>query len=348
MKKLTFTNEDIAAFCSEMNYLLHAGVGNADALQMIADDESRPAYAEVYARMARNIEEGSSLPQAVQAEGSFPAYIGEMLSVGERTGRIEEALSAITADCESRAATDRQLKSALMYPAMLLLIMLAVIAVLIIYVLPIFNRVYSQLGSGLTGIAGGLMTFGAVLSKISPLLIVLFIAVVLFLAAFSALPTFRSSVLGFWRKKRGDKGLAGKISSAHFAQALSLCMSSGLQAEDAVESAAKLLSDSPASVEKSKKCVDLLFDGTQLSKALKESGLLPASHCTLLEAGVRGGSGDIAMAQIAKRMSEDSNNAVEDAVSRVEPAIVIVSSVLVGVILLAVMLPLVNIMSVLG
>ena len=345
---LRFSNEDTAVFCSEMNYLLHAGVGNADALTILAEDEARPAYREVLQSMAAGADEGKDLSRLVSESGCFSAHVGEMLAVGEESGRTEEALSALSASSESSAALDRRLRSALMYPSLLLLVMLAVIAVLLIYVLPIFNRVYAQLGSGLNGVAGGLLGVGRALGSVSPLLIVLFCLVVVFLALFSAVPAFRAKILAAWQRSRGDKGLSGKINLARFAQALSLGMSSGLPAEEAIEAAARLLSGSEEAQKRCAQCVDRLNEGVSLSKALKESELLPASQCRLLEAGVRGGSGEQAMEQIARRMTDESEAAIEEAVGKVEPTIVIVTSVLVGLILLAVMLPLINIMSALG
>ena len=77
-------------------------------------------------------------------------------------------------------------------------------------------------------------------------------------------------------------------------------------------------------------------------------GLLPAGACRLLEIGQRGGTADAAMEKIARDLSEDGEAALEDLVNRVEPALVLVCSILVGLILLSVMLPLMHIMSAIG
>jgi type IV pilus assembly protein PilC len=76
--------------------------------------------------------------------------------------------------------------------------------------------------------------------------------------------------------------------------------------------------------------------------------MLPASACRLLVLGVRAGSGDTTMQQIARRLSDDARDAVRSAVSRIEPALVVITSLLVGAILLSVMLPLMNIMKAIG
>ena len=91
-----------------------------------------------------------------------------------------------------------------------------------------------------------------------------------------------------------------------------------------------------------------LETGEELSRALEGSGVLPAKHCRLLAMGLRGGSGDTAMEEISRRLSDEANEALERKVAQVEPTLVLVTSLLVGAILLSVMLPLMNIMSAIG
>ena len=84
------------------------------------------------------------------------------------------------------------------------------------------------------------------------------------------------------------------------------------------------------------------------ASVLKEAEMLPASACRLLSVGVRSGSGDRVMEELAMQLSREAGNALEEKLSRIEPAIVVLCSVLVGVILLAVMLPLLHIRSAIG
>ena len=169
-----------------------------------------------------------------------------------------------------------------------------------------------------------------------------------FLAAFAAVPSFREKLTLSWRKSRGDKGVARKMNDARLAQALAMGMASGMPIEEAVELAAGLMEETPSAKERCLDCRARLEQGERVSKAMKDSSLLPAAACRLLELGQRSGAGDAAMAKIAADLSEESEAALEEKVSRVEPALVLVCSVLVGLILLSVMLPLMHIMSAIG
>lgn len=348
MEKLLFSNEETGAICASLAYLSHAGISNANALALVAEDESRPKFKKVLSEMADRADHGEYMSEVFKASGCFDNYVCELLTVGEKTGRTEEALDSLSKSCEKRASLDRQLKSALVYPSVLLLIMLAVIAVLLIYVLPIFDQVYSQLGSGLTGVAGGLLHFGRVLGNLTPLLIALFVAAVVFLALFSAVAPFREKVLNLFWKSGKDKGVAAKISTARFAQGLAMCMGSGMDVDESIEMAASLPGSDSRLAEKLAEFKMLMAAGQTMTGSVKEAGLLPAAECRMLEAGVRGGSGDMAMEQISARLTEESDAALADSISRIEPTMVIISSVLVGLILLSVMLPLINVMAAIG
>ncbi len=348
MEKRKLSNDEISALCLGLSMLLHAGVGVGDGLSLLAEEESDAAHRALLAQMAQRVDDGAPLAAAFRETERFPDYVCGLLEVGEAAGRTEEALSALSHHYEDRARLDHQVRASLLYPAILLVIMLAVIAVLLVRVLPVFNEVYAYLGGSLTGVAGGLLALGQALDRAMPVLCVLLGAVVVFLAVFAASASFRDRVMSLWRKKMGDRGISRKINTARFAQSLSMGLSSGLPLEEALSMAASLLESVPAAKGRCLDCLKRLENGEGLAAAMRESGALPRAECRLLDLGLRSGTGDTAMEQIARRLSEESETALEEKVGQVEPALVMVTSVLVGLILLSVMLPLMNIMTAIG
>ena len=151
--------------------------------------------------------------------------------MGEAAGRTEEALNALARHYESRMSLDCRLRSALLYPCILMLIMLGVIVVLLTKVLPVFDQVYAGLGGSLTGVAGGMLALGRVLDRGMPVLCLLLAAAGVFLALFSLSEGFRQKLVSRWRWRFGDRGVSRKISDGRFAQALSMGMASGLPLE---------------------------------------------------------------------------------------------------------------------
>ncbi len=146
------SNEELSAICLELSLLMRAGVGVSDALCLLAEENAE--YREMLSGMMEQTDMGATLSTVMRDTGRFPAYLCGLVEVGERTGRTEEALSALANYYEERVRTGRRVRSALLYPAVMLALMLVVIGVLLVKVLPIFDDVYASLGGRLTGAAG--------------------------------------------------------------------------------------------------------------------------------------------------------------------------------------------------
>lgn len=348
METYTLSNTALSTLCRELALLLHAGVSAGDGLALLSEEGTGAVPVSLLRTLSEQVDAGTALSDALRGCGCFPTYLYGLLAVGEQSGRTEEALCALADYYEERDRMDHRLRAALLYPSILLLIMLAVIVVLLTQVLPVFNESYAHLGGQLTGLAGSLLALGRLLNRGMPVLCALLAIAVLFLTAFSGSASFRTRILALWRASYGDKGISHVINTARFAQALSMGLSSGLTMEESLSLSSALLEDIPAAKARCKDCLTRLDDGKPLTQAMDESGLLSTHDCRLLELGMRSGSGDTAMGQIARRLEEDSELALEALVGRIEPALVLVTSLLVGIILLSVMLPLMHIMSAIG
>lgn len=348
MSNNLFSNMEIADLCQQLALLLRAGVRISDGLFLLTEEEKDPQIHTILSEAAAQVEEGSYLAEAFVKTGCFPVHVTGLLEVGEQVGRTEETLLALSRYYEERAHMNRQLKNALTYPAILLIMMLIVIAVLLSKVLPVFNDVYASLGGSLTGIAAGLLSLGNLINTLMPFLCLLFVLLLLGILLVVLIPSLRNRLLLFWQKHFGDKGISRKMNDARFAQALSMAFSSGLPLEEGVTLAGSLLKDCPGAVQRSEACRERLEAGEDLAAALRDSDMLPASACKMLVLAMRSGSGDSAMEEIARRLSDEAQEALETRISMIEPALVLITSVLVGAILLSVMLPLMNIMKAIG
>lgn len=348
MKK-TLHQEAVAGLCLELSLLVHAGVMMGDALALLSEGSEGEGEKALLAAMARRVDGGATLSEAMEESEAFPGYAVGLVAVGEQSGRTEEALGALAEYYERRSRMERQLRNTLLYPAVLLGLMLAVIGVLLVKVLPIFDEVYAALGGRLTGVAGGLLTVGRWLDAALPVLLVLLAVLVAGAAAYALLPGFRQKLRTLGGENRGAKGLSRTLASAKVAQAMSMALASGMGAAEAVELAGRLVEeDAPAAARRCGECKARLDAGERLGAAMGASGLLPPAHCRLLDTAERSGRVDGAMEHIARQLDQEGDEALERLAGRVEPALVLAASALVGVILLSVMLPLMHIMSAIG
>ncbi len=348
MKQKNLSNLEIADLCKQLGLFMQAGVTLSDGLHLLSEEEKGTPLGGLLADLAGEVEEGNLLCHAFSKAACFPAYVTGLLAVGEQVGRTEETLFALSRYYEEQDRMNRRLRSALTYPCVLLLMMLVVIVVLLTQVLPVFDDVYASLGGSLTGLAGGLLALGNLLRKMLPVLVLLLTLFVVLAAVLSLSPTLRNRLTGFFKRHLGDKSVFRKINDARFAQALSLAFSSGMALEEGVSLAAALLQEYPSAVKRCEACGDRLAAGENLASALGATDMLPLWACRMLTLGMRAGNGDRVMIEIAQRLSEDAGDTLERKVAAIEPALVFLTSLLVGAILLSVMLPLMHIMKAIG
>lgn len=348
MRQIELSNTALSDFFKQLALLMQAGISLSDGLLLLAEEEKDEAYHKLLSDLAVQLEEGTPLASAIENAGCFSAHVIGLLDVGERVGRTEETLLSLSRYYENRERISHQLRSALTYPAILLLLMLVVIVILLSRVLPVFDDVYASLGGSLTGIAGGLLTLGNALNVILPYLGVALAIAVITATLISMSASARNKIRTAWNRRFGDRGISRKMNNAHFAQALSMALSSGLPLEEGVKMASSLLSGCPQATARCTECLNLLENGEDLSHALGKTGMLSPSACRMLTLGMRAGTGDVTMQEIADRLSEEAEEALTGKVARIEPTLVLITSVLVGAILLSVMLPLMNIMKAIG
>ncbi len=347
MQKRMLSHQELAGFCKNLSLLIQAGIGQSEAIYLMADEEEKKLR-EILNGLGAQLDMGYPLSTAVEECGVFPEYVVAMLRVGEQSGRMEETLFTLATYYEERSRFNQMLRNALAYPAMILLLLLVVIAVLLIEVMPVFDEVYASLGSRLTGLSAGLLQLGQVLKAGLPLLLVVLALVGIGVVLFSCCVPIRERVQSVWHTHFGDKGVAARFNNAQFAQALSMGLNSGLPLEESIELAEKLFVNIPGGAKRCQQCSKLLSEGAGLADAMKESKFLSPADCRMLSVGIRGGNSDRVMIEIASRLMEEAKQKLEQNVARVEPIMVFVASGLVGAILLSVMLPLANIMSSIG
>lgn len=346
-KQEKLTDRQTALFCRGLSLQLHAGITLADGIYLLAEDEEGSAK-EIYRQMGAGLDRGAELTEVLGEAGCFPDYVCGMVRIGQQTGKLEQTLQSLYHFYEQRSYQKRQIKNAVSYPSMVFVLMLVVVTVLLVKVLPVFDGVYASLGSRLTGVAAGLLYLGRILEMAMPALLAVLTLCAVFALVYWKNPAFRERINGWYQTRFGDRGIGRKFNNARFSQAVAMGLSSGLTLEEAMDLAENLLKTVPGAARRCRICAESLEAGAGLAEAMAQAQLLPPSESRMLTAGLRSGSGDRVMEEIAQRLSQQAEEALEDAVSKIEPAMVLVASLLVGLILLSVMLPLMNIMSTIG
>ncbi len=328
--------------------LMKSGVVLNDAMHILATDEQNTAYHPMLKQMAELMDDGTPFTEALESVQCFPSHAIGLIRVAERVGRTEETLLSLSEYYETQHRMSKSLQNALIFPATLMVMMLAVIVVLLSRVLPVFDDVYQSLGGSLTGITGNLLELGNLLNDAMPTIGIVIGAALVLGTIIALIPPARRLVKRFAQLIRSDRGVNRKLNNVRFAQALSMVLASGLPIEEGMELAKQLFDHTPSALRRCNQCTQMLENGTDLVTALRKAGILSASSAQMLSIGLRTGNADDVMQQIAERMWQEADEALEMRVSKIESTLVLVTSFMVGAILMAVMLPLINIMNAIG
>ena len=261
-----------------------------------------------------------------------------MSEMGERTGNLEKVMLSLSKYYNRQSIIDENIKNAVLYPLMMAVLMAVILGIIITKVLPVFSGIFSQLGLTLSPAAEFLLKAGKILPSAAAVILVL--AIILSIAAYLLYKSGRLNI-------PSSTKISCLIAESRFSSSMALMISSGMDMDDALEMASKLVSH-PYVSPKIARLQDLIFDGEMFEDALEKAGLFTDYYRRMLRIGSKSGKLDIMMNETADRMNSNISNRIDSIISGIEPAAVITLSVLAGLILLSVMLPLLSILSSIG
>lgn len=338
----------LAVFCKELYALVRAGVPVAEGMGLLREDETEPqaiAWLDTLCELTRD---GAPLSQALKESGVFPSYMTDMIYLAEGTGRLEEALLSLSRFYQRRMRLRADVRSAVTVPTVLLAVMIAVVILLITQVLPVFNGVFAQLGARMGPVAMGMMQAGQSLARAGTGIAAVVAALAVIALVIALVPSLRGGFAAWFRRSFGGRGVLGQMGRARFASAMSMAAASGMSMEQAVELSARLCGGAREMDEKTARCREAILDGESAAQALSDCGLFSSRDCRLMKLAEQTGSLPEALEDIAARQEEESLRAVDRLVGSIEPAVVVITSVLAGLVLISVMLPLMGLLSAAG
>lgn len=343
MKTLPLTY--ISSLCLSLHLAAASGIPLSEGILLFAQDEPdsriRIALSEAYDALER----GTPLFETLQRSGLFPVYMTDMIEAGERTGKLDDVLISLSSYYDRQHRMARAIRGAVLYPSVLLAIILMVMVLFVVKVLPIFNDVYMQLGAAMSGPAVFMLNVGRWLVQFAAPLLLTLIASAAVIYSLLSNASRRAAAGHAVCRLLGAGDLPGLLSSAKFSSVMSMALSSGMDIDNALAMTARLTGDDTLLAGKLVRCRERVAAGESFAPAVAEAGIMPALYTRMLAVGVRTGSADTVMSEIARRSGTEAEGRIDGVLGRIEPALVILMSLIVGLILLSVMLPLASIMS---
>lgn len=346
-RKNILTNDELASFCSQMAILLHAGIAPIEGLRILLSDTTDSASKRLLEDILAAVSDGNTFSESLKAVGAFPDYVVNTLKLGEETGSIDEVMSSLADYYERESQISESIKSAVTYPLVMILMMLIVIVILITKVLPIFNQVYMQLGSEMTGFAASLMNFGSALNSYSVIFIIILAVLIGAYVFFAKTPVGHKALMKMSSSLFFTRKFYEGIAAGRFAGGMALALSAGLDTFSSLDMVKELVENKKVE-DKIDVVKQSILDGNNFAEGLKEGQIFTNVNNRMIAVGVKTGEIEMIMKRIADECEKKSEKKINEIISVIEPTLVIVLSLIVGLILLSVILPLMGVMATIG
>ena len=165
MKEKKMTNPELIYLCRQLSMLLKAGISLLEGISILRDDADTKDGQKILSVIYDELLETGDIQSALEKTEVFPSYFVHMVKMGELSGNLDDTFASLAAHYEREEALTGSIRDALTYPLIMLGMLSAVLLVLIVKVMPVFNQVYEQLGSQITGPAAVLLKTGEVLKQ---------------------------------------------------------------------------------------------------------------------------------------------------------------------------------------
>ena len=342
-----FNSDEISMFCDQIAMLLNGGISITEGIYMLTsemeDSKTKAVLKQLYDQTNSNMPFYDSLKNT----GAFPEYMVHMVEVGEKTGRLEDVMKSLAEYYERDSRIKSGIRSAIAYPMILFGVMACIMIILVWKILPMFERMFDELSSDVSSATENVLTVGLAAGKVIAVVILVLFALVILVILFGRTKP-GSKML---KKLAGAFGPSRKLmvlmSTGKFVSSMSLMLASGMNTTDALESEYENC-DNDTVKKRIAKCMELYKEGSHLDEALRNSGLIVGMESRLVSVAVKTGGTDVIFTKLSEQYNERTTASLGKMTTIIETTLVIVLSVMVGAVLLAVMMPLVSMISSIG
>ncbi len=341
------TNEETAFFCEQLAMILEAGVPIADGIEVLADDAGDKRFKEISDALVKLMNEDLTLFDAMAKSGIFPDYAVKMVKIGSLTGRLEDALKGLADYYAKRAELRQTLKSSVAHPLMLLAMMTVVIVVMVIKIIPMFRDIFFQFDDSAAEAVEESIAFAYSIGVGVMIVLAAVLVITLVTAVLMQLPAARKGLKKLVANFILTRKLSETMAMADVTNAISMMASCGIAPEQSLEMV-KGLTVNKTVQKRICECERLVLDGEYFADAISKSKLLPSIYAHSLKVAYKSGTFDTAWQKIGERFTQECDRKIYGAVSFIEPVIIGILAVIIGSVLLAVMLPMTDIITTIG
>ena len=322
--------------CSQFAIIMNSGLPIARAVQLIANKTDDKPLREMFSKVSADVEAGSSLADSFEIHGGkkLPGTFIETIRAGEESGNLSNAFSSMADYFDKRMAVKRKIKSAVSYPIFVLVIAVVVVIVLMVAVVPTFASIFEQQGSEIPGVTQALIDLSNFVGNNVVLIVGLIVGIIVVYKVANKTEKGGMAIA----KAKLRMPVLGKLmelqAASEFASTMAIMMGSGIPMNRSVDITARVLSNRYV-----RQLVggvsNMIEEGFDLSRSLAETEVMPDILVDMVTVGEETGELETTLKTIAGYYDTEYQMAVDGAVGKLSPIILLITAGIAGFIVVA-------------
>ncbi len=339
---------DFSIFCRQFVSIISAGVSIINALEMMTDSTENKTLRKALAGVQEDVSKGESITMAMKKRSKvFPGMLCNMVEAGEASGSLETAFTRMAVQFEKEEKLRQSVKKAMIYPIILVVLMIGILFLMLLWVIPTFMGMFAELDAEMPAFTQAIIDLSDFVQARWWLILLVGGGVFGLIKWYSSTKQGQFT-MGWVKLKMPVLGpVQRKTECARLGRTLCTLLGAGVPLVEAVEITARSMS----SVHYKRSMLDAkdqIMRGRALSQPLKSSGLFPPMVTHMIGIGEETGDIETMLENIANYYEEDVQTATDQMMALMEPMIIIVMALVVGVMIVAIMQPMMTLYESIG
>lgn len=330
---------DLSVFCRQFVSITQAGVPMKEALQMLSEQTENKWLKRAISEVLLNVEKGNTLADSMRSQPDiFPPMLVNMVEAGEQSGSLEMAFSRMAVHFEKEAKLKATIKKATIYPIILVIAAIGVIAVMLLFVIPIFIDMFADLDIEMPALTMFVMNSSKWMTSHWYVVLAMIVGVVVAYKLIYKTTQGRLTIDRIKMKMPLFGKLTVKTACSQFARTMSTLLMSGISTIDALETTSKIVNNIHYT-NAMLKAREEVMKGIPLSEPLEASGIFPPMVYHMTGIGEETGNVEEMLEKMADYYDEEVEMTTQSVLAAMEPIIILFMALIIGTLVIAVISP---------
>jgi type IV pilus assembly protein PilC len=333
------TQKDIVVFTRQLATMISAGLALVQCIEILAKQQDNPTFKKVLTQIQTDVESGTTFADSMRKHpNAFDTLYCNMIEAGETAGILDTILNRLATYIEKAQALKRKVKGAMTYPIIVVGISTVILAVILLFVIPVFESMFADMDAALPAPTQLVVNMSDFVKNNIVIAIPIFGILIFLFSRIYKTEKGRAKIDQFALQLPLIGSLLRKVAVAKFCRTLGTLLQSGVPILESLQVVARTAGNMV--IERAVlRSADSIAEGRPLAEPLDESGVFPNLVVQMIDVGESVGALDAMLAKISDFYDEEVDQAVENLTAAIEPLMIVGLGGVIGGIIIAMYLP---------